>query len=202
MQPSVGLRLAAGSAEGNGAHVYAIDPHIQDSWDDLSNNLRTHGVEHIVTPLRMTSEVAARDWNSPIGLLFIDGDHSRAAVELDWKLYSPHLIDGAVVAFHDSASKFTRRLMGYPGPRAVAARELFRSARMRQVNFVDTITYATKGDTDARDRFRRWGVRLRKVVPDSLLLFNAHVFRRMPFSASIKRIVYGPPERSGPRTSR
>ena len=74
-------------------------------------------------------------------------------------------------------------------------RELFRSRHMRRVNFKDTITYATKGEADARDRFRRWGVRLRKVLPDSLLLLNAHVFRRMPFSSAIKRVVYGPPDR-------
>ncbi len=185
------LRLAAGSREGNGARVYAIDPHLEGSWEALLRNLRVHGVDDFVTPLRMTSEEAARDWDRPIGLLFVDGDHSRAAVALDWKLYSPHLIEGAVVAFHDSTSKFTRKLMGYPGPRAVAARELFRSRHMRRVNFTDTITYATKGDADTGDRFRRWGVRLRKVVPDLLLLFNAHIVRRMPFFAVVKRVVYG-----------
>jgi hypothetical protein len=63
------------------------------------------------------SEEAARGWSAPLDLVFIDGDHSRAACRLDWDLWSPHVRPGGVVAFHDARG-------GDPGPTAVVG-ELF-----------------------------------------------------------------------------
>lgn len=46
---------------------------------------------------------AATEWNSPIDFLFIDGDHSEAAVQQDWDNWQCFVIKGGVVAFHDAA---------------------------------------------------------------------------------------------------
>jgi predicted O-methyltransferase YrrM len=59
-----------------------------------------------------TSEDAAGGWSAPVELVFIDGDHSRAACRLDWELWSPHVAPGGVVIFHDANG-------GDPGPTAV-----------------------------------------------------------------------------------
>jgi predicted O-methyltransferase YrrM len=59
-----------------------------------------------------TSEEAASGWSAPVGLVFIDGDHSEAACRLDWELWSPHVAAGGVVIFHDANG-------GDPGPTAV-----------------------------------------------------------------------------------
>jgi predicted O-methyltransferase YrrM len=64
-----------------------------------------------------TSEQAARGWSEPLELVFIDGDHSEAACRLDWRLWSPFVEPGGVVAFHDARG-------GDPGPTAVVE-ELF-----------------------------------------------------------------------------
>jgi predicted O-methyltransferase YrrM len=37
----------------------------------------------------------------PLDLLFIDGDHTRKGVELDYRMYSPLVRSGGLVAFHD-----------------------------------------------------------------------------------------------------
>jgi predicted O-methyltransferase YrrM len=63
------------------------------------------------------SEEAALGWTAPLDLVFIDGDHSRAACRLDWDLWSPHVRPRGVVAFHDARG-------GDPGPTAVVD-ELF-----------------------------------------------------------------------------
>lgn len=39
---------------------------------------------------------------SYLDFLFIDGDHNYDGVKKDWELYSPMLIQGSVVAFHDT----------------------------------------------------------------------------------------------------
>jgi hypothetical protein len=63
------------------------------------------------------SEEVASGWNTSVDLVFVDGDHSRAACRLDWDLWSPHVRPGGVVAFHEARG-------GDPGPTAVV-NELF-----------------------------------------------------------------------------
>jgi predicted O-methyltransferase YrrM len=54
--------------------------------------------------LRAWSHEAAVDWSTPIDFLFIDGDHSWAGIERDWRGFSPHVRPGGLVALHDSRS--------------------------------------------------------------------------------------------------
>jgi len=48
------------------------------------------------------SSDAATHWNDEIDFLFLDGDHAEAAVEGDWNAWSPFVVPGGVVAFHDA----------------------------------------------------------------------------------------------------
>jgi len=52
--------------------------------------------------IRSTSEEAARDWQRPIDLIFIDGDHSYTGVKRDWELFAPHVRPFGIVVFHDT----------------------------------------------------------------------------------------------------
>jgi len=52
--------------------------------------------------LESFSHEAARGWNQPIDFLLIDGDHREEAVEQDWNDWSPYVIPGGLVAFHDA----------------------------------------------------------------------------------------------------
>lgn len=42
-------------------------------------------------------------WSEPLDFVFIDGDHSEAVCEQDWRNFSAHVVAGGRVAFHDSA---------------------------------------------------------------------------------------------------
>lgn len=46
---------------------------------------------------------AVRTWSKPIDFLFIDADHAESACENDWISWSPFVVPGGRVAFHDSA---------------------------------------------------------------------------------------------------
>ncbi|TMK39616.1 MAG: class I SAM-dependent methyltransferase [Actinobacteria bacterium] len=64
------------------------------------------------------SEETAAAWAEPVDLVFIDGDHSHAGCERDWRRWGPLVRPGGLVAFHDA------RLgqpggRGLPGPTAV-----------------------------------------------------------------------------------
>ena len=48
------------------------------------------------------SAPVAERWAQPVDLLFIDGDHSEAGVAGDWDLWSPFVVAGGTVLFHDA----------------------------------------------------------------------------------------------------
>jgi predicted O-methyltransferase YrrM len=139
--------LGLGSRAGNGAKVYAIDPHtgareqreeFGDVWtlDRFTENVRRAGIETLVVPLVMTSEEAARRWRSgDVELLWIDGAHEYEFVRRDFELWSPFLAEGGIVAFHDRSA---------PGPSRVIAGRVLRSRRFRLMGRVDQILFARK----------------------------------------------------------
>jgi predicted O-methyltransferase YrrM len=50
----------------------------------------------------------------PVDLLFIDGDHTREGVEADFRMYSPLLRAGGLVAFHDIVPGPAEHVGGVP----------------------------------------------------------------------------------------
>jgi MMP 1-O-methyltransferase len=64
-------------------------------------NLKDHGVDEMVEFHQMTSQTLGRQWNRPLRLLWIDGDHTYAGAKHDYDAFARHLAPGAIVAFHD-----------------------------------------------------------------------------------------------------
>ncbi len=52
--------------------------------------------------IQQFSHQAAKNWNTPIDFLMIDGDHAEQAVQQDWEDWHPHVVGGGIVAFHDA----------------------------------------------------------------------------------------------------
>jgi predicted O-methyltransferase YrrM len=115
-------------ANGEGRLV-AIDPHIATDWNDegpadtfgaLTRNLRRAGVTEFVEVIRGNSADVALNWQKPIDLLFIDGDHSYEGVKHDWTAFSRFVSDFGVVVFHDAlwdlrpVPQYARPHMGVP----------------------------------------------------------------------------------------
>ncbi len=68
---------------------------------------RERGGPHVEWHIARSAAVAD-GWSDPIDLLFIDGDHSEAGARSDWEAFSPHVVTGGVVIFHDAR-------VGHPG---------------------------------------------------------------------------------------
>ena len=65
-------------------------------------------LDHRVTPMRMDTALAGHRYvGPPVGLLFIDGDHTYPQPLDDFKAWEPHLTPEALVVFDDST---------FPGP--------------------------------------------------------------------------------------
>jgi predicted O-methyltransferase YrrM len=109
--------LATGASIDHKAPVYAVDAWSEEvsawrsavlstlpspSFDDFTAQLDKAGVSDGVRVIRNLTTLAAELYDGPpVGLLYIDGDHSRAAVLADFRAWRRHLAPHAVIIFDD-----------------------------------------------------------------------------------------------------
>lgn len=117
-QARTAVIMAWGASLGNGAHVTAIDPwelagNVYDPpfTDANTRAMAEHNVASIgygdrVRLIHGFSTDVAPSWRSKdveksVGLLFVDGDHTREGARADIEAWAPHLAPGAVIAVDD-----------------------------------------------------------------------------------------------------
>jgi predicted O-methyltransferase YrrM len=130
------IYLGTGSKEGNNVKVYAIDPFFAGSQGAFKDNIKHFSVDDIVIPVTKTSEAAAESFRAPVELIFIDGDHRYAFVKRDLELWFPKVIEGGIMAFHDT--------VGWPGPKKVVNESVYKSYNFRNVRLVGITVVAEK----------------------------------------------------------
>ena len=78
-----------------------------DWWQDdsefqmFTDLLQENHWESRVEMVRQSTQDAAKSWTRPIGLLHIDAGHDYENVLADYTLWSPHIVPGGAIAFHD-----------------------------------------------------------------------------------------------------
>ena len=72
-----------------------------DSFQAFRYALRRAELEDHVVPLVAPSDVAARDWQTPLGMVFIDGGHSLEAAVMDYESWAKHILPDGILAIHD-----------------------------------------------------------------------------------------------------
>jgi len=113
-QGRTALLMAWGARQGQGAHLWGIDawnlpgntygPPFNElgskTWAEY--NVMALGYNSGITLVNTFAAEAARDWTGPpIGLLFVDDDHSKEGALAAVELWAPHLAPGAVIALDD-----------------------------------------------------------------------------------------------------
>jgi predicted O-methyltransferase YrrM len=110
--------LAKAAALADNAVVNAVDPMTapsetdpdlkgeKSSLNDFERNIDAQGVAARVRLHQMYSSELAKTWNEPLRLLWIDGDHTYKGTRIDFEGFAPHLVDKAIVAFHDVLHDF------------------------------------------------------------------------------------------------
>ena len=127
------IALALGAAKAHREKIYAIDPHVvqpeegylEDTRSAFVANIKRASVDGQVIPMIMTSKEAARDWRLPIRLLWIDGDHRYESVKQDFLLWEPFVVDGGIIAMHDTIRK--------KGPKKVLWENVLRSCCFQEM---------------------------------------------------------------------
>lgn len=129
--------LGLGSRAGRGVPIFAVDPHADYRHGEFKENVERAGIVDLVTPVKGLSQQVVDDFDQPIELLFVDGSHEEDDVREDFDKWVPKVVEGGVVAFHDTT--------WHPGVRKVVAEKIFASRQFRDVRFViGSTTIASK----------------------------------------------------------
>jgi predicted O-methyltransferase YrrM len=80
-----------------------MDPRFgkMDSLPFFRSTIASADLEDVVIGIVGASATVSRFWNTPIGLLFIDGGHSEEPVTEDYEGWAPHVVEGGALVFHD-----------------------------------------------------------------------------------------------------
>jgi MMP 1-O-methyltransferase len=150
--------LGLGSRAGKGVRIFAVDPHADYRHGEFKDNIERAGIADLVTPVKGLSQEVAGAFHEPIELLFVDGSHEEELVREDFDKWVPKVVDGGIVAFHDTT--------WHDGPRKVVAEKIFASRQFKDVRFViGSTTVARKvSENFARDRLHARRVQATKAV--------------------------------------
>lgn len=166
--------LAWAARQAGREKVVAIDPHTAPAPSDpqapsggteglFRANLQRAGVADWVEVRVALSEEAAREWQEPVRLLWIDGDHTYAGVRRDFDLWSPFLVEGGVLVMHDV-------LHAFDGPVRVFVERVLESEEFGPTAVVGSCGVALKRAPTEEER--RWkgflARRLRPLIPYGL----------------------------------
>ncbi len=79
-----------------------INYHPETNFDIFMNHVKAAGVEKYITPIKMTTVDAAREFtNESLNFVFFDASHAYEPVLADIKAWYPKVIKGGWVAGHD-----------------------------------------------------------------------------------------------------
>jgi predicted O-methyltransferase YrrM len=80
-----------------------VDPAIGrlDTLPGLRANLAVAGAEDDVIVVVGRSKDLARHWNTPLGMVFIDGGHTEETAVTDYESWAPQVAMGGALAIHD-----------------------------------------------------------------------------------------------------
>ena len=75
--------------------------YVIDTFPHFRRTLELAGLMETVVPLVCRSDVAARNWATPLGLVFIDGGHAYDTVLTDYQCWAPFIRPGGFLLIHD-----------------------------------------------------------------------------------------------------
>jgi len=80
-----------------------VDPRTgrMDTLPWFRRTIEAAGLEDVVVAVIGDSPTVARHWATPLGLCFIDGGHAFAVALADYEAWSPNVVPGGRLVFHD-----------------------------------------------------------------------------------------------------
>jgi predicted O-methyltransferase YrrM len=81
--------------------LYDASIGVVDTFREFRRNITLAGIDQQVVPIVSGSEAAAKHWQTPLGMVFIDGGHSLDAALTDYRCWASLIARGGTLAIHD-----------------------------------------------------------------------------------------------------
>jgi len=72
-----------------------------DTLPAFRRTVEEAGLEAVVIAVVGESTVVAAHWQTPLGMVFIDGGHGRGPAHADYDAWARHVVPGGLLAIHD-----------------------------------------------------------------------------------------------------
>ncbi len=72
-----------------------------DTLKEFRKTIEMAGLDETVVPMLCRSDVASRQWTTPLSLVFIDGGHSYEAAYTDYNAWAGHIMHDGYLLIHD-----------------------------------------------------------------------------------------------------
>jgi predicted O-methyltransferase YrrM len=82
----------AEAARRGSRRMVTVDPHLAQSLETFLGVVRDFKIDEVATIHRALSHDIGKDWNQPIGFLWIDGSHEYPNVKQDILDFTPHVL--------------------------------------------------------------------------------------------------------------
>jgi predicted O-methyltransferase YrrM len=109
--------------------------------DHFEKNIRRAGVTPWVKVHQGRATEVGQNWETPIDMLFLDGDQSRAGAREAYETWARFLKPGGVIALHNSRPE--NQTLDHDGYRCLA-QEKIRAPGYRDIRLIKTTTFAIK----------------------------------------------------------
>lgn len=126
-------------ASKSSVHIYTID--LFTGTDGTENTLKPFlknikNYKYIKWFKGKSSNMVNKFEDDSYDLIFIDGNHTFKFVMEDYKNYYPKIVNGGIMAFHDS--------LFHQDINHIMIQEIYLSNKFKNIGWIDSITYATK----------------------------------------------------------
>lgn len=81
--------------------LFDQDTGMIDTFKEFRKTIAEAALENTVVSIVAKSEIVARCWSTPLGMVFIDGGHSLESVFTDYSSWVSHIVAGGFLAIHD-----------------------------------------------------------------------------------------------------
>ena len=81
--------------------LFDVRAYQMDTFPLFRKTISQFKLENTVVPLVCRSEIAARAWATPLGLVFIDGGHSFETTLTDYRNWASHIVPEGYLLIHD-----------------------------------------------------------------------------------------------------
>ena len=81
--------------------LFDPDSGLIDTFKEFRRTIDGADLEDTVVAIVARSETAARQWSTPLGMVFIDGGHSIESAFADYNSWASHIVNGGFLAIHD-----------------------------------------------------------------------------------------------------